>query len=97
MNKEDLINAIAERTGYTKKDCLLFIDVFCDVICEALRNGDRVKIVNFGVFDVKKAKPRTGKNFFDNTALPIPARKVPTFIPGEGLKRATGGEPDVCG
>lgn len=86
MTKEELISEIAERTGFTKKDCMLFVDVFCDTVGEALSNGDRVKIVNFGIFEVKETKPRQGKNFISNTTYPIPPRRVPAFIPGVGLK-----------
>lgn len=91
MTKEELVSEIAGCTGFTKKDCLLFIDVFCDVIGEALERGDRVKIVDFGVFEVKERKARTGKNFAKNTKHPIPPKKVPSFVPGEGLKQVVGG------
>lgn len=94
MTKEELVDEIACNTGFTKKDCMLFVDVFCDVVEEALERGDRVKIVDFGVFEVKESKPRTGKNFVTNTTYPIPARKVPTFIPAAGLKQAVGGTRD---
>lgn len=91
MTKEDLVDEIAGATGFTKKDCLLFVDAFCGVIGEALERGDRVKIVNFGAFEVKESKARTGKNFATNTKFPIAPRKVPAFIPGEGLKELVGG------
>lgn len=91
MNKEDLIIEIAGCTGFTKKDCALFIDVFCDVIGGALERGDRIKIVDFGIFDTKECKARTGKNFATNTKYPIPARKVPTFVPGKRLRKMVGG------
>lgn len=88
MNKSDLIDSIAERTGFTKKDCGLFIDVFCSVVSETLVNGGRVLISNFGVFEVRKSKARVGKNFFENSTHPIPPRKVPYFTPGRGLREA---------
>ena len=91
MTKEELVNEISYQTGFTKKDSLLFIDVFCDVICEALENGDCVKIVDFGIFEVKERKARTGKNFAKNTTHPIPPKKVPNFVPGKGLKQVVGG------
>lgn len=91
MTKEELIGEIAGCTGFTKKDCALFVDVFCNVVGDALERGDRVKIVDFGVFEVKECKARTGKNFAKNTTCPIPPKKVPSFIPGEGLKQIVGG------
>ncbi len=94
MTKEELIGEIAGYTGFTKKDCALFVDVFCDVVSEALEKGDRVKIVDFGVFEVKECKARTGKNFAKNTTHPIPPKRIPSFIPGEGLKQIVGGVGD---
>ena len=91
MTKEELVNEIAFNTGFTKKDCMLFVDVFCGVVGEALETGDRVKIVDFGVFETKEVKPRKGRDFNNNTTCQIPARRVPVFIPGVGLKEMVGG------
>ena len=91
MTKDELIDEIADQTGFTKKDCMLFVNVLCDIIRDALKRGERIKIVNFGVFEVKECKARTGKNFADNSRYPIPPRKIPTFIPSEGLKRIVRG------
>lgn len=91
MTKEELVAEIAYHTGFTKKDCLLFLDTFCGVVAESLERGEAVKIVNFGVFNVKECKARSGKNFASNTVQHIPARKVPAFVPGIGLKEIVGG------
>lgn len=91
MNKEELINELAAYTGYTKKDCQFFLDAFCDIVGAAMGRGERIKIVNFGSFVVKKSKERAGKNFADNSVHVIPARNVPAFIPGERLKKIVGG------
>lgn len=91
MTKEELVNEIAFNTGFTKKDCMLFVDVFCGVVGKALEDGDRVKIVDFGVFETKEVKPRKGRDFNNNTTCQIPARRVPVFIPGAGLKETVGG------
>lgn len=91
MTKKELVNEIAGYTGFTKKDCMLFVDVFCNVISKALEHGERVKIANFGVFEVKEYKARTGNNFVKNTTCLIPPKKVPSFTAGEGLKQAIGG------
>lgn len=92
MTKKELVDEIACNTGYTKKDCLFFIDTFCEVIGEALKIGERVKIEGFGAFDVKEVKGRVGKNFADNKPLPIPDKRVPVFTPGAILKEIVGGE-----
>lgn len=97
MTKEELVAEIAYHTGFTKKDCQLFLDTFCGVVAESLERGEAVKIVNFGIFNVKECKARSGKNFASNTIQPIPSRKVPAFIPGVGLKEMVGGaEDDGC-
>ena len=92
MTKKELVDEIACNTGYTKKDCLFFIDTFCEVIGEALKTGERVKIEGFGAFDVKEVKGRVGKNFADNKPLPIPDKRVPVFTPGAILKEIVGGK-----
>lgn len=91
MTKKELVDEIAVNTGFTKKDCLFFIDTFCEVIGKALKSGERVKIENFGAFDVKEVKGRVGKNFTDNKPLPIPDKKIPVFTPGMMLKDIVGG------
>lgn len=92
MTKKELVDELACNTGYTKKDCLFFIDAFCEVIGEALKSGERVKIEGFGAFDVKEVKGRVGKNFANNKPMPIPDKKVPVFSPGIILKNIVGGD-----
>lgn len=92
MTKKELVDELACNTGYTKKDCLFFIDTFCEVVGEALKNGERVKIEGFGAFDVKEVKGRVGKNFANNKPMPIPDKKVPVFSPGVILKNIVGGD-----
>lgn len=91
MTKSEFIHELSRKTGFTKKDCLYFLDAFCQVIAEALERGERVKLHNFGVFEVKKSKSRTGKDFANNTTCPIPPKRVPNFIPCDGLKKSVGG------
>ena len=92
MTKKELVDVLSCSTGYTKKDCLFFIDTFCEVVGEALKNGERVKIEGFGAFDVKEVRGRVGKNFANNKPLPIPDKKVPVFSPGVILKNIVGGD-----
>lgn len=92
MTKKELVDELSCSTGYTKKDCLFFIDTFCEVIGEALKSGERVKIEGFGAFDVKEVKGRVGKNFANNKPMPIPDKKVPVFSPGVILKNIVGGD-----
>ena len=91
MNKKELISDIASRTGFTKKDCALFLETFCESVTASLSRGERVKIVNCGLFGVKKVAGRSGKNFFTNGVQPIPEKILPMFVPGDGLKKAVEG------
>lgn len=90
MNKKELIDELARRTGFTKVDCAYFLDNFCETVSDALSKGDQIKIVNFGIFKTKRSAARTGKNFAKNTAFHIPPRLTTVFIPGKQLKNLQG-------
>ena len=62
MNKADLITAVAEKTGFTKKDVEQAINATVSSIEEALVGGDKVQLIGFGTFEVRERKARTGKN-----------------------------------
>ena len=62
MNKSDLVTAVAERTGLSKKDSELALSAAFESITSALEAGEKVQIVGFGVFDVKERAARTGRN-----------------------------------
>lgn len=88
MVKKELINELSRRTGFTKEDSEFFLNAFCNTVKDSLAHGERVKIVDFGSFEVRESSGRVGKNFFDNTPALIRTRNVPLFVPGEGLKEA---------
>ena len=88
MNKADLINAVAEKTGLSKKDTEAAINAAIDAITECLAAGDKVQLVGFGVFEVKARAARIGRNPKTRETINIPASKVPVFKPGKGLKDA---------
>ena len=87
MNKADLVSAVAE-TGITKKQAAQAVDAVIDAIKKAMAKGDKVSLVGFGSFSVKKREARTGRNPRTGKALKIPAKKVPVFSAGKGLKDA---------
>ena len=62
MNKTELITAMAEASGLTKKDCDTALNAFVDTLQTALKSGDKVQLVGFGTFEVKERAARTGKN-----------------------------------
>ncbi len=88
MNKTELINAVAEKAVLSKKDAEAAVTAALDVISAALAEGDEVRLVGFGTFEVKKRAARTGRNPKTKEPVEIPASKVPAFKPGKALKDA---------
>lgn len=93
MKKNELVAAVAEKTGLTKKDSIAAVDAVIDAITEALVAGDKVALVGFGTFAVKERAARQGVNpamAKDGKLekVTIPASKVPSFKAGKALKDA---------
>jgi DNA-binding protein HU-beta len=88
MNKEQLIEKVADKTGATKKSALEVVNMALDLIASALRKGDKVTLVGFGTFLVRRRKAREGRNPQTGAKLKIPAKKVPAFTAGKDLKAA---------
>lgn len=86
MNKSELISAVAEKASLSKKDSEAAVSAVLDVISDTLAQGEEVRLVGFGSFEVKHRKERMGLNPKTKTAVPIPATKVPAFKPGKALK-----------
>ena len=87
MTKADLVAAVAE-SGMTKKEAAAAVDAIIGSVTGALKRGDKVSLVGFGSFSVKKRKARTGCTPQTGKAIKIKARKVPEFTAGKGLKDA---------
>lgn len=87
MTKADLASKVAE-SGMTKKDAAAAVDAVIVAIKDALAEGEKVSLIGFGTFSVKERKARTGRNPRTGEKLEIPAKKVPVFSPGKGLKDA---------
>ena len=88
MNKADLIAAIAAKTGETKKSAEASVNALVDVITEALVKGDKVQLVGFGSFEVRKRAARKGRNPQTKEEIKIPASKAPVFKAGKALKES---------
>ncbi len=86
MNKAELIAAIAAKTGDTKKGVEASVNAFVDVVTEALVEGDKVQLVGFGSFEVRKRAARKGRNPQTKEEIRIPASKAPVFKAGKALK-----------
>ena len=88
MNKAELIAAMAAKTGETKKAAEASVNAFVDVITESLVEGDKVQLVGFGSFEVRKRAARKGRNPQTKEEIKIPASKAPVFKAGKALKDA---------
>ena len=86
MNKAELINAVAASADVSKKDTEAGIAAMLDTITEALRQGDKVQLVGFGSFEVKKRAARIGRNPRTKEEIEIPATVLPVFKAGKLLK-----------
>ena len=92
MNKQELIERVAAKTGCTKKNCGLILDGLLDEITEALQRDEKVKLVNFGSFEVTHRAARVGRNPQNRETIQIPARGIPFFKAGKQLKEAVNPE-----
>lgn len=86
MNKTELVTAMAENTGLTKKEAEAGLKAFVDVITEELVKGEKVQLIGFGTFEVAERAARTGKNPQTGAKIEIAASKVPKFKAGKALK-----------
>ena len=88
MNKTELIAAVAENAGMSKKDSEKAVSAVLDAVTEALVAGDKVQLVGFGTFDVKERAARVGRNPKTKEEIQIPASRVASFKVGKALKDA---------
>ena len=86
MNKTELVAAIAEKAGLSKKDAEGAVKAFTDTVAEQLKAGEKIQLVGFGTFEVAERAARTGKNPQTGAAINIPASKAPKFKAGKALK-----------
>lgn len=86
MNKTELIAAIAEKAGTTRKDTEQVVTTMLEVIGDQLAKGDRIQLVGFGAFETKHREPRVGRNPRTKETVQIPATTVPVFKAGKALK-----------
>ena len=87
MNKVEMVAAIAEKTGLTKKDAETAFEATFDVITNQLMQNQRVQISGFGVFEVKQREARVGRNPHTKEEIQIPASRQPAFKASKALKQ----------
>lgn len=86
MNKADLVAAMAEKAGVSKKDAEASLKAFTDVVAEELKKGEKIQLVGFGTFEVAERPARTGRNPMTGKTIEIAASKSPKFKAGKALK-----------
>ena len=86
MNKAELVAAVAAKTGDTKKAAEASVDAIVAAIKESLKKGEKVQLVGFGSFEVRKRAARKGRNPQTKEEIKIPASKAPVFRDGKQLK-----------
>ena len=86
MNKTELVNSIATKTGMSKKNSESALNAVISSIEESLQNGEKVVLVGFGTFEVRERAERKGRNPQTKEEIIIPASKAPVFKAGKGLK-----------
>ena len=88
MNKADLISAVAEKSGVTKKDATAVLAAIIETVETTLKAEDSVQIMGFGTFETRKRAARKGRNPQTGEEIEIPASVTPAFKPGKKLKDA---------
>jgi DNA-binding protein HU-beta len=97
MNREELLDAVAQKTHMSKRDINAALDATLSTIADSLRTGDKVTLVGFGTFQVKERAPRVGRNPRTGQPMTIEARKAATFTPGKALNESLGSEKEKGG
>lgn len=87
MNKKELIDKIADKNNFTKKDTELILNAVMESIEEALVKGDKVQLIGFGTFEIRERSARSGRNPRNpEQVIEVPACKAPVFKAGKTLK-----------
>ena len=90
MTKKDMAKAIAEEMGLTQSQAREVVQSVFDGITETLLNDGRIELRNFGVFEVKKRRPRKARNPRTGENVSVPAKLVVTFKPGRQVEERVG-------
>lgn len=91
MNKGELVDIVASRTGQTKKQVESTISVVLEQVIEAVSSGEKVTLVGFGTFEPRERTAREGRNPKTGEKMNIPARRVPAFSSGKNFKEKVAG------
>ncbi|MBW2039092.1 MAG: integration host factor subunit alpha [Deltaproteobacteria bacterium] len=87
MTKADIVEAVYEKVGFSKKETAQMVEMVFEIIKETLEQGEKIKVSGFGNFVVKEKRARKGRNPQTGKEIEISERKVLTFKPSQALKR----------
>jgi len=87
MTKADVINALAGKTGMAQRQAAEAVNLFLLAIREALTKGEKISLVGFGTFYVKKRRPRHGRNPRTGAKIEVPRKRVAAFKPGRSFRQ----------
>ena len=88
INKEQFVEKIAEKIGFTKKDTKTFLEGFIETSEEILAEGDKIQLVGYGSFEPRERKAHEGHNPKTGEVIQVEAKTVPVFKAGKGFKDA---------
>ena len=88
MNRAELVAAMAEKAGLSKKDAEAALKAFTETVAEELKKGEKIALVGFGTFEVSERAAREGRNPQTGATMTIAASKAPKFKAGKALKDA---------
>lgn len=88
MNKSELIAAVAEKAGLSRKNADAAIAAAIGIITEELKKGGRVQLVGFGTFEIRERAEKQGRNPRTGESITVPAGRVPAFKAGKAFKEA---------
>ena len=88
MNKSELIHALAAKADITQAEAGQVLNAFLETVTETLQQGESITLVGFGSFEVRQRAERQARNLQTGKPMTIPAKKVPAFKAGKGLKEA---------
>ncbi|MBQ2964021.1 MAG: HU family DNA-binding protein [Clostridia bacterium] len=88
MNKNELISAVAEKTGLSKKDSEKALNATLDAITAAVANCEKVQLIGFGTFELRERAEKQARNPRTGETMTVPACKAPAFKAGQAFKNA---------
>ena len=86
LTKADIADRLFNEVGLNKREAKAFVDAYFEIIREALETGENVKLSGFGNFQLREKNQRPGRNPKTGEEIPISARRVVTFRPGQKLR-----------